>query len=316
MLTLTEVLVAYGCLTSDDYTFQDDDSDDVDLEISFFQITPAGSNVGMLYCQNALWLLVAMGGAWDVVGASARLDSFRARMKAFEDDISFLDDDGELFPSSQSTGSSDAPIAQQEGEELRDYLRKLTAAELAGYVACLSSEGYRRTASQQSSVELFQRLSVPQQKAIQSSLHACERLIDVQNRFGVEAPCELDLSTCEVVTAWAEGCSWNDALEMSESAPGDLARMFGRVLDTLRQLNRLPFTPIRASNMDGTRKSISPGIHPEIRRLCRDAAKSINRYPVKDPLPFDTDPEEVLDELEVDDSDEEVDGDAENDETA
>ena len=50
------------------------------------------------------------------------------------------------------------------------------------------------------------------------------------------------------------------------------------------------------------------GIHPEIRRLCRDAARAINRYPVKDPLPFDTDEEELEDDLEdadeVDDTEE------------
>jgi hypothetical protein len=44
--------------------------------------------------------------------------------------------------------------------------------------------------------------------------------------------------------------------------------------------------------------TVSPGIHPEVRRLCRDAARAINRYPVKDPLPFDTDDDEVEKEFE------------------
>jgi hypothetical protein len=51
--------------------------------------------------------------------------------------------------------------------------------------------------------------------------------------------------------------------------------------------------------MDGeTVKVVSHGIHPEVRRLCRDAARAINRYPVKDPLPFETEEAEVEDEFE------------------
>jgi hypothetical protein len=58
--------------------------------------------------------------------------------------------------------------------------------------------------------------------------------------------------------------------------------------------------------MDGeTIKTDSHGIHPEVRRLCRDAARAINRYPVKDPLPFDTEETEVQDEFEGDTSEQE-----------
>lgn len=31
---------------------------------------------------------------------------------------------------------------------------------------------------------------------------------------------------------------------------------------------------------------MSRGLDPEIRRLCREASRAINRYPVKDPLDF------------------------------
>jgi len=49
----------------------------------------------------------------------------------------------------------------------------------------------------------------------------------------------------------------------------------------------------------------SPGIHPDIRSVCRDAANAMDRYPVKDPLPFDDDDEE---EEDIDDADDEGDG--------
>jgi hypothetical protein len=51
--------------------------------------------------------------------------------------------------------------------------------------------------------------------------------------------------------------------------------------------------PARAVGRDsGVKQEASPGIHPDIRRLCKDAASAMDRYPVKDPLPFEE--EEVL----------------------
>jgi hypothetical protein len=58
--------------------------------------------------------------------------------------------------------------------------------------------------------------------------------------------------------------------------------------------------------MEGSTSSVqteSRGIHPEVRRLCRDAAKAINRYPVKDPLVFASDEEdEAFDKEQLDDT--------------
>jgi hypothetical protein len=84
-----------------------------------------------------------------------------------------------------------------------------------------------------------------------------------------------------------------------------LARTLSRSLDGLRQLGNLPFRPIRRGDYgDSAAKATMPqGIHPEIRRLCRDAAQSINRYPVKDALVFvasdeeDDFDQEVLEEV-------------------
>jgi len=115
-----------------------------------------------------------------------------------------------------------------------------------------------------------------------------------------------DISNCEVVTAWAEGCSWSEALEISGSPPGDLARILSRVLDAVRQLGNLSFSAVRRRDMDGSPSAVdtvSRGIHPEVRRLCRDAARAINRYPLKDPLAFETGDEEFDEDLEDEDSD-------------
>ena len=111
------------------------------------------------------------------------------------------------------------------------------------------------------------------------------------------------MANCEVVTEWASGCSWTEALAISGSPPGDLARILSRALDALRQLGNLPFTPIRKKDLDGgsgEAARISSGIHPDVRRLCRDAARLINRYPVKDPLTFAAVEDEIEEEEEED----------------
>jgi len=299
MLALTKVLVAYGCLSTD-ASIEDDEAA---LVTATYRITQGGVNIGMLGFENSLWGLVAMGGAWDVAGASASLDEFKAAMDAFDDDIDFYNDDDNddsvVVAQGTEEGSSSLPKPQEEAETLLNQLRDLTPSELAGYVSCLVSEGYRGSPS---IVESFQRLKPRQQRVIQSSLLVLERLMEVQKQYSVDESsrrCNLELSNCEVVTAWAAGCTWNEALQISGAAPGDLVRTLGRALDTLRQFGNLPFNAVRATDLDGaTAKTVSHGIHPEVRRLCRDAARAINRYPVKDPLPFDTEETEVEEEFE------------------
>ena len=299
MLALVSVLEAYGCITP-----QDDDV--FDVQDQTYVLTQAGKNIGMLGMENALWCLVAMGGAWDVANESAELDDFRSAMESFE-----ADNDDDSAAEETSSGTLDeVSKPQQEAEELISLLRDLTAHELAGYVSCLVSEGSRGSSSV---VESFMKLTPAQQPVIQRSLLALERLMDVQKRLSVDetsSKCQLDLGTCDVVTAWASGCSWSEALEISGSAPGDLARTLHRALDALRQFGSLPYSPVRATGH--LPQSESFGIHPDIRRLCRSAAAAMDRYPVKDPLPFDEDEGEVIEPDEVpgegneDDSEEET----------
>ena len=110
-----------------------------------------------------------------------------------------------------------------------------------------------------------------------------------------------------VILTFPTTLTWNEALAISGASPGDLARTLSRALDGLRQLGNLPYSPVR--KMDGIPLT-SPGIHPEVRRLCRDAARFLNRYPVKDPLAL-TDPsvDAVLLDLDELDSGDETDAD-------
>ena len=97
-------------------------------------------------------------------------------------------------------------------------------------------------------------------------------------------------------------------MEISGLPPGDLARTLSRVLDAVRQLGNLPFSAVRKQDFDGIVEiaSVARGLDPVIRKLCRDAGRAINRYPVKDPFAFGASTEADAqddDEEEYDDSD-------------
>lgn len=322
LLALVNVLVAFGCIRAID------DSDVVDVESQSFRITTGGENVGLLGLDNALWFLTAMGGAWDVTGASAELDKFKTEMNnigvydensLFDDDAFDVEDDYGLFekPTSNQESSSReeekedesdiVPLPQREANILTEQLLNLTPAEIAGYVSCLVSEGGRRDGNT-SVLSAFQQLTPSQQRVVQSSLLAVERLTEVQNKFSVDentSKVTLELATCEVVTAWTEGCSWNEALEISGQAPGDLIRTLHRALDALRQIGNLPVNAVRALDAgNGIVQKEAPGIHPDIRRMCREAAISMDRFPVKDPLQFDDEDEDNETEKDADEQNE------------
>ena len=277
---LINVLRTYGCIQA-----RNDSVDDIDLDRQAYDVSVAGENVGMLGFENSLWCLVALGGAWDVVGTSLHVETMISEMNNLDDN------------DAKELSIDEAQLAQNEASDLTSRLRDLVPCEMAGYVSCLIADSPRGGGA--SALASFQSLSTQQQRVIQSSLNALERLVQIQNKFMLNVEnnkANLELSTCEVVTEWAAGCSWSEALEISGLPPGDLVRTLHRAIDALRQFGNLPVNPARASDRDsGVKQEVSPGIHPDIRRLCRDAASAMDRYPVKDPLPFD-DEEEVLEQ--------------------
>ena len=281
MKSLVRVLESFGCIVADTRGKER------------YSITTAGSHVAMMNFDNTLWALVAMGGAHDVQYNSKRIDEISRSLDFIYKDDS---DDSDEIQQSQAS-QADPSLPAKEAQELVSAIRDLIPSELAGYVSCLVAEGSRDGNYMYSMLE---GLSLPQQRVIQSALLSGERLLEVQRVCEVDedvatSVCPLDLTTCHVVTQWAAGCSWNEALEMSGLQPGDLARVLHRVLDALRQFGALPYRPARSSD-----SNVSAGLHPDIRRLCRDAATAMDRYPLKDPLPLsddeDIEEEEFFDE--------------------
>jgi len=301
MLAITKALIAYGCIVPTSGLKNEYSSED--LEDETFEVTPAGTDIGMLSFENSLWCYLAMGGTFDVTNASAKFDEMKDAMSVFGDD----DESDDMNEYNDDDSGTDIPSkAQQEAEDLLYHLQELSAGEMAGYISCLVTGDTGRS-NKSDSLSVFKRLGPRLQRSIQVLLDVTERFTDVQRQYLVDEKscnCQFDLSHCEVVTAWANGCTWSEALDISGGAPGDLTRIIGRATDAVRQFGALKFNPIRKSDLNpaegGAVDPLSRGIHSEVRRLCREAAKEMNRYPVKDPLPFDVDVE--VDEIFSEDS--------------
>jgi hypothetical protein len=140
-----------------------------------------------------------------------------------DDDFGLFDDDNKVseysgnFEEEKEETTNAVPLPQSEVAVLTDQLRNLEPAEIAGYVSCLVADGGRRDGNT-SVLAAFQLLSTAQQRVVQSSLLALERLTEVQNKFNVDestSKVSLELATCEVVTAWTAGCSWQDGKSIS-----------------------------------------------------------------------------------------------------
>ena len=174
-LAITKTLIAYGCVSTNSTL-----NSSVDFESNVFGLTPAGQHVAMLNFENSLWARVAMGGAWDVSGASAELDELENALKIFDGDLEV--DGRDSFIDQKQV----IPKPQVEADALCSLLKRMTPGELAGYVSSFISDDSRGGGGGSSIVDMFQRLTPLQQQVIQKSLGSMERLVDVQKLYGVD----------------------------------------------------------------------------------------------------------------------------------
>ncbi|KAJ1696081.1 hypothetical protein LUZ63_004593 [Rhynchospora breviuscula] len=65
-------------------------------------------------------------------------------------------------------------------------------------------------------------------------------LIQIQERYGIKIPCELDSQFSGMVEAWAVGLSWREIMMDCSMDDGDLARLLRRTIDLLAQIPKLP----------------------------------------------------------------------------
>jgi superfamily II RNA helicase len=211
MTALLGVLQAYGCLTQSEINGGDEES--------VYKVTSGGEHVGNLGMENSLWVLSALGGAWDVAYESVELDKFQDPFNdSVDNDFDVKTDDASV----DGEGITHMPKPQSEANTLTRELCDLNAGEIAGYISSLVVDAPRQA---NSVVESFQKLTHRQQRVVQGALLSLERLVEVQRIKGLDdsiGRCQLELSSCDVVTAWASGASWQEVLAMSGAAPGDL----------------------------------------------------------------------------------------------
>jgi hypothetical protein len=112
---LFSVLKAYGCIV------QTNESGVDDITAQCYRITTAGENIGLLGLDNALWFLSAMGGAWDVTGASTELDKLKIEMKKLDsyDTSMVLDDDSDLFDDDNSANTPKDDPSDEVNKEVK-----------------------------------------------------------------------------------------------------------------------------------------------------------------------------------------------------
>ena len=279
-LAILNVLESYGCIVKRTETNSS--------ESNIYRVSDGGTHVGGLGMDNSLWTVAALGGAFDVAYESAELDRFNDALSDLGIDDDTNDEEDGTFD--YEDDFVNIPKPQRESEKLVRDLCKLSPSEMAGYVSALVIDAPRQS---DSAIESFQKLTYDQQRAVQGALLAMERLSEVQRKFSLDdsiGKSQLELNACDVVTRWAAGDSWSDVLRMSGTAPGDLVRTLSRCLDALKQLGNVPYIPARG--FDGTIRIEASGIHPKIRALCREAALEMDRYPVKDIMPFEVDESE------------------------
>jgi hypothetical protein len=151
-MALTKTLVDYGCLQPENGT----NSDVGDME-KVYGVTVAGEQVGLLGADNALWTLVAMGGAWEVAPTknNNRYD--------LENEV----------PS------------QAIARAIVENLLSLTPSQLAGYVSCLVPMNMGRGPPGATMIQQFQLLDYPQQEAIRKAFTVSDRMTERQTTNGV-----------------------------------------------------------------------------------------------------------------------------------
>jgi murein DD-endopeptidase MepM/ murein hydrolase activator NlpD len=172
-VSITKVLVAYGCLVSETKTTKWDiseiDSDRPLTDDTMFTVTPAGANVGMLGLENSLWILVALGGASDTINVPSK------------NRYDYSSTNNDSYGSNDEQSDTNALLQRQ---ELVEALRTMSPSEIAGYTSCIISEDSRSSFGL-SVVDQFQQLSFAQQEATQKLMFVMDRFKEIQSMFGV-----------------------------------------------------------------------------------------------------------------------------------
>ncbi|KAH7688601.1 RNA helicase protein [Dioscorea alata] len=89
-------------------------------------------------------------------------------------------------------------------------------------------------------------------------------VLDIQEKYVVKIPCELDGQFSGMVEAWASGLTWHEIMMECAMDEGDLARLLRRTIDLLAQIPKLP------------------DIDPQLQKTAQLASDVMNRAPINE----------------------------------
>ncbi|KAK9821280.1 hypothetical protein WJX74_008477 [Apatococcus lobatus] len=185
----------------------------------------------------------AAGAASGAAGAEAR-DSQRVQVLPLGDVARQINGTNELWLATVLTSPE---------------LQSLTPPQLAALLSGVTSEMGTR-----SSPTVRYEASATVVACMEALEPARLSLYQLQMAHGLEIPLAVDLRLAGLVEAWANGAAWKQIMQDCNLDDGDVARLFSRTADLLRQAAHCP------------------GIEPDLRRAARRAMRDLDRPPISD----------------------------------
>ncbi|XP_072981204.1 DExH-box ATP-dependent RNA helicase DExH15 chloroplastic [Typha angustifolia] len=117
-------------------------------------------------------------------------------------------------------------------------LLDLKPAQLAAVCGSLVSDGIKLRPSKNSSyIYDPSAIVINVVNLLEEQRHS---LIQLQDKYRVKVPCNLDSQFSGMVEAWASGLTWRELMMDCAMDDGDLARLLRRTIDLLAQIPKLP----------------------------------------------------------------------------
>jgi superfamily II RNA helicase len=131
-------------------------------------------------------------------------------------------------------------------------------AEFAAVITALATEAPRP------GTRVWARVTREVEEVLVSVRHLARQLRHAQRRYGIEVPAELSEVYCGLTHQWASGARWQSVVAATDLDEGDVVQMIRRTLDLLRQIPE------------------APGLPQPVVDLAREAARQLDRQPVRE----------------------------------
>lgn len=139
---------------------------------------------------------------------------------------------------------------------LSGVLDELTPAQLSAVICAVITEDLR------GDVFPTQSISNEVRKTLNKLKNIRKKIAVVQRDYDIDTEMYINSYYSPLIEMWAEGLSWEELTEMTESSEGDVVRIFKRTIDVLRQIANAEY------------------INPQLNINAKEAIKAILREPI------------------------------------